>query len=470
MFESITQSLTSALKKLTGRGRLTESNIDEGLREVRKALLEADVNFKVVKDFVERVKARAVGQDIIRSINPGQQVVKIVHDELVKLMGEADPSIKRNAKPTEPTVIMMCGLQGSGKTTTCGKLAKMLMAKGGKPMLVAADVQRPAAIEQLKVLGESLKVPVYSEAPGWLRGKPVGICQRAVKQAEKDGRDFVILDTAGRLHIDQELMSELKDIQKKVAPQNVWLVVDALTGQDAVYSAKAFHEQLPLDGVILTKLDGDARGGAALSIRAVTGKPVKFVGVGEKLEKLEEFHPERMASRILGMGDVVTLVEKAQQAIEKEKAEELAGKLLGGESFTLEDFLTHLQGVKKMGKIKDILSLIPGLGSQLKDLDLDDAEIVSIEAMIQSMTKKERKNPDLINPSRRIRIARGSGRTAADVGALLKQFKQTQKMFKEMGKGGGLMRLFGGGGASAKKALEEKLKRGVPKSKKKKPF
>ncbi|GIW70891.1 MAG: signal recognition particle protein [Planctomycetota bacterium] len=342
MFESITEGLSSALDKLR-RKRLTEANIDEGLREVRQALLAADVNVRVVKDFIARVKERAVGQERIRGIQPGQQIVKIVHDELVRLMGESDTAIRRNPRSGAPTVIMMCGLQGSGKTTTCGKLARYLKQKGHRPLLVAADVQRPAAVEQLRALGAQLEVPVYSEEPGWRRGKPVGICQRAVQLAEKEQYDFVILDTAGRLHIDRELMEELGEIRARVQPHNVFLVVDAMTGQDAVSSAREFDQQLPLDGVILTKLDGDARGGAALSVRAVTGKPIKFVGTGEKLDKLEEFHPDRMASRILGMGDVVTLVEKAQQVISQEEAERNAAKLLSGAGFTLEDFLGQLR-------------------------------------------------------------------------------------------------------------------------------
>jgi signal recognition particle subunit SRP54 len=467
MFESITDGLTTALRKITGRGRLTEENIDEGLREVRKALLEADVNFKVVKDFIDKVKQKAIGQEVLRSITPGQQIVKIVHDELIELMGKGDSAIRRNPVSGQPTVIMMCGLQGSGKTTTCGKLARYLQNRGGRPMLVAADVQRPAAIEQLKALGRQLGVPVYAEDPGWLRGKPVGICQRAVKEAEKAGCDFVILDTAGRLHIDQELMAELGEIRKKVEPHNIFLVADAMTGQDAVNSAKEFNETLPLDGLILTKLDGDARGGAALSIRAVTGKPVKFVGMGEKLEKLEEFHPDRMASRILGMGDVLTLVEKAQQVLNQDEAEDAALKLLGGDSFTLDDFLKQMQQVKKLGSIRDLLSYIPGLGQAMKGVEMDDKDIVAIESMIQSMTKAERKNPDIINPARRVRIAKGSGRSAADVSGLVKNFKQTQKMFKEMGRAPGIRQLFGKG----RKELQDKLASiQQHKTKKKKPF
>jgi len=467
LFESITEGLSSALKRFVAPGRLTEANIEEGLREVRKALLEADVNVKVVKDFVDRVRAKAIGQEIIRSVQPGQQVVKIVHDELVALMGQGDSSIRRAERSGKPTVIMMCGLQGSGKTTTCGKLARYLQNKGSKPLLVAADVQRPAAIEQLKVLGAQLGVPVHAEEPGWIRGKPVGICQRAVKKAEADGLDFVILDTAGRLHIDQELMAELGEIRRKVEPQNVFLVTDAMTGQDAVNSAREFNEKLPLDGLILTKLDGDARGGAALSIRAVTGKPVKFVGLGEKLDKLEEFHPDRMATRILGMGDVVTLVEKAQAVISQEDAEDAAAKMIAGEGMSLDDFLKQIQSIKKMGAIREWISLIPGLGSALKDMPLEDKDLVGIEAIIQSMTRAERRNPDVINASRRLRIARGSGKTAQEVAQLIKQFKQTQKMFKGFGKMPGIRQLFGKG----RKEFEEKVKHlQTQRSKKKKPF
>ncbi|HVY62047.1 MAG TPA: signal recognition particle protein [Planctomycetota bacterium] len=467
MFESITEGLSGALRKLAGPGRLTEANIEDGLRDVRKALLEADVSFKVVKDFIDRIRAKAVGQEVIGSVAPGQQIVKIVHDELVDLMGAGDSSIKRAPKSGEPTVIMMCGLQGSGKTTTCGKLARYLQGKGHRPLLVAADVQRPAAIDQLKVLGEQLKVPVYSETPGWMRGKPVGICQRAVKEAEKNQNDFVILDTAGRLHIDAELMSELQDVRKKVEPHNVFLVTDAMTGQDAVNSAKEFNDKLPLDGLILTKLDGDARGGAALSIRAVTGKPVKFVGMGEKLDKLEEFHPDRMATRILGMGDVVTLVEKAQKVISQEEAEDQAAKMLAGAGFTLEDFLRQLQQIKKMGPIREMLAMIPGLGSAMKDLPIEDKDLRGIEAIIQSMTRAERLDPDMINPSRRVRIAKGSGKTVQDVSALVKQFKQMQKVFKGIGKMPGIRQMFGSG----RKELEEKVKHiQQTRTKKKKPF
>jgi len=467
VFESITEGFSSAIRKFTGR-TLTEANIEEGLREVRKALLEADVGVKVVKDFVEKIRAKAVGQDVIKSVQPGQQIVKIVHDELVELMGRGDTSLKRSDKQGQPTIIMMCGLQGSGKTTTCGKLARYLTNKGFKPLLAAADLQRPAAIEQLKVLGEQLKVPVYAETAGWFKGKPVGVCKAAVAKAEKDGNDFVILDTAGRLHIDQELMSELQEIRAKTQPHNIFLVVDAMTGQDAVNSAKEFDAKLPLDGVILTKMDGDARGGAALSIRAVTGKPVKFVGTGEKLEKLEEFHPDRMATRILGMGDVVSLVEKAQEVISQEDAEDAAAKMFSGVGLTLEDFLKQLQSIKKMGAMKDWIGLIPGMGSLMKDVPVDDKDLVGVESIIQSMTKAERRDPDLINPSRRVRIAKGCGRNVQEITKLLKDFKQMQTAMKGLGQIPGLRQMFGRG----RKDLEEKMAnlQQQTKVKKKKPF
>jgi signal recognition particle subunit SRP54 len=468
VFESITESMTSALDKLRRR-RLTEANIDEGLRDVKKALLAADVNVRVVKDFVKGVKERAVGQKLLDGVQPGQQIVKVVHDELVELMGgQTDDAIARHPKSGSPTVIMMCGLQGAGKTTSCGKLARMLKHKGHRPLLVAADLQRPAAIEQLKTLGGQLGVPVYAEEPGWMRGKPVKVCQKALKQAEREQNDFVILDTAGRLHIDQELMDELAAIRKKLSPHNVFLVIDSMTGQDAVASAREFDQQLPLDGVILTKLDGDARGGAALSVRAVTGKPIKFVGTGEKLDKLEPFHPERMAGRILGMGDVVSLVEKAQSVISKEDAEDATVKLLSGAGFTLNDFLKQLQSVKKLGPIRNWLGMIPGMGNMMKDMPIDDGEITSIEAMIQSMTKKERINPDQINQGRRMRIARGSGHSAAEVASLLKQFKQVQKVMKDMGKMPGIRNMFGRG----RKDLQEKIAQSAAtaRKKKRKPF
>jgi signal recognition particle subunit SRP54 len=394
------------------------------------ALLEADVSYKVVKEFIAHVTERAVGQEVIRSVTPGQQIVKVVHDELVRLMGPGDRSIPF-AQPG-PTILMLVGLQGSGKTTTAAKLAKYVQSRGHSPLLVAADVQRPAAIDQLKVLGERLKIPVYSEATG----RPVRICQNAREFAVQQQRDALILDTAGRLHIDQQLMAELKDITAKIQPHQKYLVCDAMTGQDAVTSAVEFNNQLNLDGVILTKLDGDARGGAALSIKAVTGKPVKFVGVGEKLESLEEFHPERMASRILGMGDVVSLVEKAQQTVSLEQAAQIQEKIREN-TLTLEDFLSQLQQVKKMGPIGDLLKMIPGIGGKIADEELAAGEdqIVTVEAIIRSMTPGERDDPDIIGGSRKRRIAAGSGTTVQDVNMLLKQFKQMKGMLRQMSQG-----------------------------------
>jgi len=423
MFESITNSLEGVFSKLRGKGRLTESNIKDGLHEVRLALLEADVNYKVVKDFIQHVTERAVGEEVIKSIAPGQQVIKIVHDELIKLMGESDTAIP--FMEGDQTLIMLVGLQGSGKTTTAGKLAKTILSKGRKPLLVAADVQRPAAIEQLKVLGQQLNIPVYFEE----NSQPVKICKNAVKYARESTNDVVIFDTAGRLHIDDDLMFELKEIKQKLEPHQIYFVCDAMTGQDAVNSAKEFNAQLGFDGVILTKLDGDTRGGAALSIRAVTGKPIKFVGIGEKLDRLEEFHPDRMASRILGMGDVVSLVEKAQQAIDLEEAQKLSKKIQD-DSIGLDDFLAQLQQIKKMGPIKDILSMIPGVGSKVDGLNVDEKQLQRLEAIIRSMTTDERLNPDIINGSRRQRVANGSGTTLQDVNQLLKQFKSMKKLMK----------------------------------------
>ena len=437
MFESLTEGLTKALDRLTARGRLTEVNIREGMREVRRALLEADVHFKVCKEFIDRVTERAVGEDVIRHIKPGQQIVKIVNDELVSLLGRGTTPLATN--PKGPTVILMAGLQGSGKTTTCGKLAKYIEKRGGKPMLVAADTQRPAAIDQLRVVGEQVGAPVYME-PG---GRPPKICQRAVKQAIKTDRDYVILDTAGRLHIDEALMGEVKEIADRVEPQEVLLVCDAMTGQDAVQSAKEFDEILPLSGVILTKMDGDARGGAALSVRAVTGKPIRFIGVGEKPSALEEFHAERMASRILGMGDVVSLVEKAQEAVDMEEAARLRDRLLD-DSLNLEDFLGQIRQLKKLGSMKDWIGLIPGIGSQMKGMDFDEDEVWKFEAIICSMTPGERKRPDVLNPKRRARIADGSGTQVIEVNRLVKEFKHMKKMVKGMRKSGALSQMMGG--------------------------
>lgn len=425
MFESITGSFDKIFSKMSGRGRLTEQNINEGLREVRVALLEADTNYKVVKDFIQKVTEKAVGEEVLKSVKPGQQIVKIVQTEMEHLMGPVDSAIKY--VEGDVTVIMLAGLQGSGKTTTAGKLANMILSKGKSPMLVAADVQRPAAIDQLKIIGKQLNIPVYSEKGS----NPVKICELAVKRAFLDNHNVVILDTAGRLHVDEELMLELKQIKEKVKPTQIFFVCDSMTGQDAVNSAKEFNAQLDFDGVILTKLDGDTRGGAALSIKAVTGKPIKFVGVGEKFDKLEEFHPDRMASRILGMGDVVSLVEKAKQVIDEEEAVKLEKKIRAN-TLTLEDFLSQLQQVKKMGSMKDILGMIPGLGKKMKGVDIDENQLQRVEAMIRSMTLEERMNPDKIEGSRRHRISRGSGTNAHEVGQLLKQFKQMKKMFRSL--------------------------------------
>ncbi len=441
MFESLTEGMATAFRKLTGKRRLTDQNIEDGLRDVRKALLEADVNLKVVKGFIKTVKEKAVGEELIKDVRPGQQVVKIVHDELVSLMGPVEHELE--APASGPTIVMMAGLQGAGKTTTCAKLAHFLRTKKKmNPLLVAADLQRPAAVDQLKILGEQIDVPVYNEP-----SNPVKVCQNGVKLAKKDGHDVVILDTAGRLHVDEELMAELKRIVKKCKPQNIFLVCDSMTGQDAVNSAKEFNDMLELDGLILTKIDGDTRGGAALSIKAVTGKPIKYLGTGEKIEMIEEFHPDRLASRILGMGDVVGLVERAQEAMDATEAMSLQKKMLE-DKWNLDDFLTQLRSIKKMGSLKSLLGMIPGVGSMLKGQEIDDGEIGQVEAMICSMTKEERKKPDIIDFSRRRRIAAGSGHNPADVQGLLKQFQQMRKMmrdFSRMGPGG-LGSLFKGGG------------------------
>jgi signal recognition particle subunit SRP54 len=439
MFEALTNNFLRIFDGLRSRGKLTEDNIKDGLREVKVALLQADVSLPVINVFIKHVQERAVGLDVMKSISPGQQIVKIVHDEMIRLMSPADPKIP--FVDGGPTIIMMAGLQGTGKTTTCGKLAMLLRTKGRKPLLVAADVKRPAAIEQLKVLGRQLSIPVYSEEGS----RVVKICQRAVDHAKEQGLDTIILDTAGRLQIDKEMMEELRQVVEKVKPHQIYLVVDAMIGQDAVNSAKEFNDQLELDGIILTKMDGDARGGAALSVRAVTGKPIKFVGMGEKLEKLEEFHPERVAGRILGMGDVVTLVEKAQEQISADEAEDLKKKLTRGK-FDLEDFLEQMQRMKKMGGLGDLLKFIPGLGSKFKVGEEEEKEMVKIEAMIQSMTRHERHQPEMIDLSRKRRIARGAATTTSDVNSLLKQFKQMRKMIKQMKSKGFFGKMKGMGG------------------------
>ena len=431
MFEAISERLGAVFDGLRRSGTITEKNVREGMRQVRTALLEADVHYNVVRDFTRKVTEEAVGEQVIKAVSPGQLIVKIVHDELVNLMGPVDHRIPFASEGA--TVIMLAGLQGSGKTTTCGKLARLLASRGKRPMLVAADVKRPAAIEQLKMVGEQVGVPVYSE-PG---GDPVKICRQAVAEAAKQLRDVVILDTAGRLHVDEEMMAEVREIARTVKPQQVYLVCDAMTGQDAVNSAARFNQDLELDGVILTKMDGDARGGAALSIKAVTGKPIKFIGTGEKLDRLEEFHPERMADRILGMGDVVTLVERAQEAVDVEEATRLQQKLRKN-TLNLEDFMGQLKQLKRMGPLKELLGMIPGLGKQMAIPEMDGEELTQIEAIIQSMTPEERQDPELIDPSRRARIARGSGADPTAVNSLLKQFRQMKQVMRKFGAGAGM--------------------------------
>ncbi|MDI6602249.1 MAG: signal recognition particle protein [Thermoanaerobacteraceae bacterium] len=427
-FESLTSKLQETFKRLRSKGKLTESDVKEAMKNVRMALLEADVNYKVVKDFINKVSERAVGQDVLESLTPGQQVIKIVHDELVELMGKTNTHINFASKP--PTIIMLVGLQGSGKTTTCGKLAAAIKKQGKRPFLVAADIYRPAAIKQLQILGQNLQVPVFTMGNNI---DPVDICKNSINEALRTGHDVVIIDTAGRLHIDDEMMEELKNIKEIVKPHEVLLVVDAMTGQDAVNVAQNFNEQIGIDGLVLTKLDGDTRGGAALSIRAVTGKPIKFVGMGEKLDALEPFHPDRMASRILGMGDILSLIEKAQENYDLKKAEELQEKLLK-QQFTLEDFLDQLHQLKKMGSLSQLVDMIPGLSpKQLAGVNVNDKDISRIEAIINSMTREERKDPSIINGSRRKRIALGSGTSIQDVNRLLKEFSETKKMMKQFG-------------------------------------
>ena len=429
VFEGLAERLQNTFKKLRGHGKLSESDVNDAMREVRMALLEADVNFKVVKDFVKRIKERAIGQEVMSSLTPAQHVIKIVNEELTELMGGTQSRIMISPKP--PTVIMLVGLQGAGKTTTAGKLARMLKKQGKNPLLVAGDIYRPAAIKQLQVLGEQLSIPVFSKGQDV---SPVQIAEEAIAHAKSYTNDVVIIDTAGRLHINEQLMDELKSIKRTVQPHEVLLVVDAMTGQDAVNVAEAFNNDLGVDGTILTKLDGDARGGAALSIKAVTGCPIKFAGMGEKLDALEPFHPDRMASRILGMGDVLSLIEKAQSTFDMEQAEALERKMRK-DDFTLDDFLTQMQQVRKLGSFEQILGMIPGMGGikkQLGDIDFDGKEIRQIEAIIRSMTPKERRDISIINGSRRKRIALGSGTRVQDVNKLLKQFGEARKMMKKM--------------------------------------
>jgi signal recognition particle subunit SRP54 len=438
MFENLSDRLERSFKILKGQGRITEVNVAETLKDVRRALLDADVNFKIAKDFTNKVKEKALGANVLTAIKPNELMVKIVHDELAELMGGEAVGI--NIKPN-PAIILIAGLQGSGKTTFSGKLANLLKTKHGKkPLLVAGDVYRPAAIEQLKVLGEQIDVPVYTEEGS---KDPVGIAKAAIKHAKTQGNSAVIIDTAGRLAVDEEMMNEIAQIKKAVSPHEILFVVDAMTGQDAVNTAKEFNERLDFDGVVLTKLDGDTRGGAALSIRTVVNKPIKFVGTGEKMEALDVFHPDRMADRILGMGDIVTLVEKAQEQFDQEEARKLQKKIAKNQ-FNFNDFMSQIQQIKKMGNLKDLASMIPGVGKAIKNLDIDDDAFKEIEAIIQSMTPAERENPKLLNGSRRKRIAKGSGRNIQEVNRLIKQFDETRKMMKMMSGGKNLSRMMGG--------------------------
>ncbi|MBU8915305.1 signal recognition particle protein [Bacillus sp. FJAT-29953] len=428
-FEGLADRLQNTIQKIRGKGKVSEADVKDMMREVRLALLEADVNFKVVKDFVKKVSERAVGQEVLKSLTPGQQIIKIVNEELTELMGGEQSKIAVSNRP--PTVIMMVGLQGAGKTTTSGKLANLLRKKYNKqPMLVAADIYRPAAIKQLETLGKQLNMPVFSLGD---KVSPVEIARQAIVKAKEEHHDYVLIDTAGRLHVDETLMNELKDIKELTKPDEIFLVVDAMTGQDAVNVAQSFNEQLGLTGVVLTKLDGDTRGGAALSIRSVTQTPIKFIGMGEKMDALEPFHPERMASRILGMGDVLTLIEKAQANIDEEKAKELEQKMRTA-SFTLDDFLDQLGQVRQLGPLDELLKMMPGANKikGLNNLQIDEKQIAHVEAIIRSMTKQEKLHPEIMNSSRKRRIAAGSGRTVAEVNRLLKQFEDMKKMMKQM--------------------------------------
>jgi len=427
IFESLSDKLQSTMSMLRGKGKLSEKDIDAAMREVKLALLEADVNFKVVKDFIKTVKERSLGSEVMDSLTPGQQVIKIVNEELTALMGTGEAKIDYSKKPT---IIMMCGLQGAGKTTTSAKLANLMKKSGKRPLLVACDVYRPAAIKQLQVVGESVDVPVFTMGD---KISPVDIAKASVEHAKKNGNDVVLIDTAGRLHIDENLMEELIAIDSALSPSEILLVLDAMTGQDAVNVAESFDQRLKLTGVVLTKLDGDARGGAALSIRAVTNVPIKFTAMGEKLDQIEVFHPDRMASRILGMGDVLSLIEKAQSAVDEQKAIELEKKLRT-QSFTLEDFLDQLEQMKNLGPIEDILGMLPGMNNKmLKGVNVDEKEFAKLEAIIKSMTTAERQKPDIIDVSRRKRIAEGSGTSPVEVNKLLKQFKDLRKMMKQFG-------------------------------------
>lgn len=440
MFDSLSDRLDRAFKIIKGQGKISEINLAETLKEVRRALLDADVNYKIAKDFTNTVKAKALGQNVLTSVKPNEMIIKIVHDELAVLMGGESVDI---SKKGNPTIILIAGLQGSGKTTFSGKLSKLLKDKRGKnPLLVAGDVYRPAAINQLKVLGEQINVPVYTEEGS---KDPVKIAKNAIKQAKLDGNNVVIVDTAGRLAIDEQMMKEISNVKKAITPDEILFVVDSMTGQDAVNTAKEFNEQLDFDGVVLTKLDGDTRGGAALSIRSVVEKPIKFVGTGEKLDALDVFHPSRMADRILGMGDIVSLVEKAQEQFDAEEAKKLQKKIQKNQ-FNFDDFLGQIRQIKKMGNIKDLAAMIPGVGKAMKNMDFDDDAFKGIEAIIQSMTKEERSNPKVLNGSRRRRIAKGSGTDIQEVNRLIKQFDETRKLMRMMtgGKGKNKRRMMGG--------------------------
>ncbi len=437
MFQNLTEKLANAFKKFRNKGKLTEAEVKEGMREVKLALLEADVNFKVVKDFVKAVTERAVGSAVLESLLPAQQIVKIVNEELIKLMGGETPKININPKP--PTVVMMVGLQGAGKTTHAGKIANMYKQKSKNPLLVACDVYRPAAVDQLKIVGETVKIPVFSLGT---KISPVEIAKAGIEHARKNGHDMVIIDTAGRLHIDEALMEELVKIKAATAPSEILLTVDAMTGQDAVNVAKSFNDLLDITGVVLTKMDGDTRGGAALSVKYITGKPIKFIGTGEKMDAIELFHPDRMASRILGMGDILSLIEKAEAAYDEKNAKELEKKMRE-QTFSLEDFLVQMRQLKKMGNLEQLLGMMPGMNSgALKNAQVDESQMAKIEAIILSMTKEERLKPELINGSRRKRIAAGSGTAVEDVNKLLKQFDQMKKLMKQFS-GMGKRKMFG---------------------------
>ncbi|HKL41102.1 MAG TPA: signal recognition particle protein [Clostridia bacterium] len=442
MLDNLSEKLQATFKKLKGRGKINEKDVKAAMREVKLALLEADVNFKIVKDFIKVVKERSIGSEVLESLTPGQQVIKIVNEELTNLMGETQSKIEYSSDTV--STIMMVGLQGAGKTTTTGKIAKILKEKDHKkPLLVACDIYRPAAIKQLQVVGEQINVPVFTMGD---KTNPVNIAKAGIEHAKKNGLDLVILDTAGRLHIDEELMDELVNIKSEVEPKEILLTVDSMTGQDAVNVAKNFNETLEITGVVLTKLDGDTRGGAALSVRKVTGKPIKFIGVGEKLDDIEMFHPDRMASRILGMGDVLTLIEKAEKAFDEDKAKDLQKKIKN-QQFDFDDFLEQMEQMRDMGPMQDILKMIPGMGSKaMKGINIDEKELDKIEAIIKSMTPSERKNAKLINGSRKKRIAAGSGTTPRDVNKLLKQFKQSKKMMQQMSNMKGMGNMLSGGG------------------------